>query len=365
MESQRGVPTKLDKLDALRGLLAFYVYLHHTIPLVYIVFGINIAFVMKFGQEAVMLFFLLSGFVINYSVRQWTDRSAPEYYFKRSIRIYIPLVPVLIISYCVQSYTAGAWLNPQIPNFLANILMLQDWAFARPNVIADPYMSNVPLWSLSYEWWFYMLYYPLFTLKCSRVCRDRIVFLMCVCAALLYLVWPGYPVRVIMYLGIWWSGVRLSDAYIDNNLSRWSSMALPLLALSACVIILGGNVWIQKSEGLTLLPGLHPVIEFRHLLFSTIAICVALLWHRLKWLGFRRIVGPFLVFAPISYTLYIVHGPLAHNGTYLDFIDNKITQWIGYFVVTMVVSYLIEVKLYPLVRRRLSSLFKNTISKPD
>ena len=60
---------KLDKLEALRGAAALYVVFHHTIPYDSRLFNLPVGHLMRFGQEAVILFFLLSGFVINYSFK--------------------------------------------------------------------------------------------------------------------------------------------------------------------------------------------------------------------------------------------------------------------------------------------------------
>ena len=138
---------KLDKLEALRGAAALYVVFHHTIPHESRLFNVPVGHLMRFGQEAVILFFLLSGFVINYSFKLSRNKHFGNYFAKRFCRIYIPLIAVMLISYFTQSYEAGEFLGPDIPALLGNLFMLQDWALANPNVLVDPYMGNGPLWS--------------------------------------------------------------------------------------------------------------------------------------------------------------------------------------------------------------------------
>ena len=41
------------------------------------------------------------------------------------------------------------------------MLMLQDRSYAKPGVWVSLVGGNAPLWSLSYEWWFYMAYFPM------------------------------------------------------------------------------------------------------------------------------------------------------------------------------------------------------------
>jgi len=78
--------------------------LHHTISHSINLFGVNIGILLRFGQEAVILFFLLSGFVINYSYKNGRDKSFGSYFFKRATRIFIPLFVVFLFSYLSVSY---------------------------------------------------------------------------------------------------------------------------------------------------------------------------------------------------------------------------------------------------------------------
>ena len=233
---------KLLRLEAVRGLAAFYVVLHHTLPHSYGIAGFNAGVLLRFGQEAVILFFLLSGFVIPYSYRLGSDKSFKRYFQSRFYRIYIPLFFALIISYLSFSCNAGSLQNIDVKTLIGNLFMLQDWGFARPNVIVGSYMDNGPLWSLSYEWWFYMLYFPIANLKMSTTVRDRMVFCAAIGFAMLYIVLPQYFVRIGMYLAIWWVGVRLADAYLDGVIDEYKRHVLPVCALAAIVLVLGVNV---------------------------------------------------------------------------------------------------------------------------
>ena len=340
------------RLEAVRGLAAFYVVLHHMLPNSYLIGNVNVGYFVRFGQEAVILFFLLSGFVINYSHRLGSDKTFRRYFQNRFYRIYIPLFFAFIISYLSFSYNAGSLQNIDIKTLLGNVFMLQDWEFARPNAIVDSYMNNGPLWSLSYEWWFYMLYFPIFNLKLSIASRDRLVFCASIAFAVLYLFQPQYFVRVGMYLAIWWVGVRLADAYLDGVINEYRRHVLPVCTLAAIVLVLGVNVYLQRAEGAVLTLGRYPLIELRHFIFACFAVMSALVINRISWVPFDFVTRPFLVFAPISYALYIVHVPLARNGQYLGFLNNPYMEWVGYVGVSLMVSYVIELYLYPRLKAR-------------
>jgi len=126
-----------------------------------------------YGSQAVMVFFVLSGFWIARSVDMLKDQ--PDfwriYLVRRLSRLLAVLVPALVIGLAIDliglhvlhalvydgpsAVAWGAWapvaeaIRPKV--FIGNLLFLQDIATA-------PLGSNAALWSLSYEFWFYLAY---------------------------------------------------------------------------------------------------------------------------------------------------------------------------------------------------------------
>lgn len=341
---------RLYRLEAVRGLAAFYVVLHHTIAHSTVLFGVNVGFVLRFGQEAVILFFLLSGFVINYSFKNSSDKSFRSYFFKRSTRIFIPLVVVFLVSYLSTSYNEGQLINPQLWTLFKNFLMLQDWDVVKPNVLAEPYMGNTPLWSLSYEWWFYMMYFPIAKMISTGSRQAFFVFAISIVAALVYVWEPNFLARFLAYFGIWWAGVYLSEIYLSGRHHSLKAVVLPFIALLTIAAILFVPVLQARQSGVGLLLGKHPLLEFRHLFSALLFFGGAILWQKLRWIGFDILLKPFLLLAPISYVLYICHQPLMVQATYLDFIDNGVLRWFCYLAIVLIFSYVLELKVYPVVR---------------
>lgn len=337
---------KLYKLEALRGFAAFYVLLHHAVPAKSVnLFGYNFGFVFRFGQEAVILFFLLSGFVINYSHNLSKDKSFRTYFSKRFFRIYIPLIFIFAASYFLAAYQAGALIDPRLKELILNILMLQDWDAVKPNVIVQPYMENTPLWSLSYEWWFYMIYFPVYT-YINENHRDLVVFVIVFLATCAYTVLPIFPFRILSYLAIWWAGVYLSNLYLNNKLYKLKHFTLPITTLTLCTAVLIINAIMQKMDGAKLLLGLHPVLEVRHFAFALIVVAGSIVWKRFKWVGFDVAFKPFLILAPISYALYISHIPLMVDAEYLSKIQSTPARWTLYILILLAFSYLVEIVIY-------------------
>lgn len=342
---------KLYKLEALRGLAAIYVVIHHTLPHQLYVGGINFGYLLRFGQEAVILFFLLSGFVIHYSFERSRDQSFGAYFARRFVRIYVPLIIVFLISYFVLSWSNGEWQDPQLRELLGNLLMLQDWGDVKPNVIVGAYLGNGPLWSLSYEWWFYMMFYPIYACASNPQRTDNLVFGVAVLAALVYVVYPTFLPRLLMYFSIWWAGVTISRQYIAGSLGSIKVYLKPVLALATIVVLLAVNLIWQWKSGAQITFGKHPVLELRHFVFALVALISAILWHKLHWRMFDLLIKPFMVFAPISYVIYICHWHLFARADYLEFVGNSYLQWALYFLIVIVVSYLIELKFYEAVKR--------------
>ncbi|MBS0451566.1 MAG: acyltransferase [Proteobacteria bacterium] len=348
--NQAGV--KLERLEALRGLAALYVVIHHFVVNDEALAGSRISYLFRFGQEAVILFFLLSGFVINYSFKSAADKSFRSYFLKRSARIYIPLLMVMALGWVIECARAGQLADPDLKTLALNLLMLQDVAGLKPNVIVEPYMNNGPLWSLSYEWWFYMLYFPLQKYLDSDRRRDMVVACAAALAALVYFFHPVFVPRVFMYLSIWWLGVALSNAYLRDKAMRLSHLAVPLGSIALVCLVNALAVNRSVVDGSFVSIGVHPSLELRHHLFALVAAFSGLAWHSMGWLFFDRLLAPFQAFAPLSYVIYISHHYFVVDATYLSFLENRLIEFCGYLALLLAFSYLVEIKFYPALQKR-------------
>ena len=153
-------------LDLLRGLSAQAVLLGHAL------YFFNIhgpgadpgVFVMQ--NFAVLVFFVLSGFLITYSTANKLRRRGAGYGFTRFFidrfsRIYVTLLPALLIilglDLVSRALAPGSYLygnSFDLPTFLGNLLMLQDF----PKLPVTSFGSGQVLWTLAIEWWVYLLF---------------------------------------------------------------------------------------------------------------------------------------------------------------------------------------------------------------
>jgi peptidoglycan/LPS O-acetylase OafA/YrhL len=103
----------------------------------------------RLGTESVLLFFVLSGFLVGgASVDRFLRGTfdVTQYTIDRMTRIYVPFVPALalVIAKCLWLGLPFSWFEAGV-----NLASLQ-------GVVAPPFGGNTALWSLSYEVWFYI-----------------------------------------------------------------------------------------------------------------------------------------------------------------------------------------------------------------
>jgi len=338
---------KLWKLEVIRGLAAVYVAIGHTID--------EKLFILRFGQEAVIVFFLISGFVIEYSHHNSSDKSFRNYFIKRVTRIYSVFLPMLILAGAIAQPNladASFWLT-----LSGNILMLQDFEAGKPHVIVPTLFASA-LWSLHYEWWFYMLYYPV-SCRIRRNKQSFIVAIASILSALIYIHFPYAVPRLLMYFAIWWVGVDLARSYISNCIVRASDIVWGVISIALVSAILLWGAFSYHESGGILKFGIHPILEIRHFIAAGLTLVAALTWQRAKWIGFS-LLKPAVVIAPISYSLYISHQPLLANASYFGLLDNTIIEYALYLVVLLAFCWFTELKLYPAIRAVIN---KNTQNK--
>jgi len=348
----------IEKLDALRGFCALYVVLFHLLPQKIVLAGFNIGFIFRFGSEAVMLFFILSGFVIKYTWEKSIDKSFKTYFSKRFVRVYTPLLILFLLVYFIKSFSVGYLVDPNWTTLLGNLFMFQDIISLKPNVISGVYMGNGVLWSLSYEWWFYMIFFVLSNkIKIGKI--NTWVNGLAIIAALSYLIYPFFINRIIMYFAIWWIGVRFADIYMKGLDFTFKRIKSHVYVLITIMLLLGINLYINFNYTHVYNYPLvaYPFIELRHFVFAFFAMLSSVIWNYLNWFGFDNVFGVFKYLAPFSYVIYISHHYLVVEASYLEFINNAIVEYTLYFLLMLLFSYVMEVVVYRKIKQQFVKCF--------
>lgn len=169
-------PDRIGALDGLRGLAAVVVVICHSL-LIVPVFAASIVggqepvvgspewFLLRtplrmltMGAEAVMLFFVLSGFVLTLGFigRQTTGRFVGGYLARRVVRLYIPVWGSLLLAFLLATLVArdpdaaSPWLAAHRDPALGSLARDAVLVLGTSNL-------NSPLWSLTWEVWFSLL----------------------------------------------------------------------------------------------------------------------------------------------------------------------------------------------------------------
>jgi len=133
-----------------------------------------------FGQDAVRIFFVVSGYWIASTILRRLEASQwswSGYLTDRMTRLMIVLVPCLILGLCLdmagryvfefESYRSLNFIDRRdfdiastlnAGTFLGNLLFLQ-------NIYVEPFGSNFPLWSLANEFWYYVWFPAILLLR--------------------------------------------------------------------------------------------------------------------------------------------------------------------------------------------------------
>ncbi|MDQ1078671.1 acyltransferase [Pseudoroseomonas cervicalis] len=165
---------RLVELDSLRGIAALIVVLHHvwlTLPdlprwLVWAVAETPLR-PLATGRQAVVFFFVLSGYVLTRALARQEARSPgsvlswpgwAHYAVQRALRLGLPVLGALLLSAALQSLTWRAPLPPGSPHIVAGAAWAAPWNW--PDLLGqalllrhgDGFQLNPVLWSLVHEW---------------------------------------------------------------------------------------------------------------------------------------------------------------------------------------------------------------------
>ena len=306
-----------------------------------------------YGHLAVMIFFVLSGFLVGGAVVRAVQNgrfSWRHYLIQRLTRLEVVLIPALFLTLAWDAGEA-AQSRGQTPNddtAIANIKSTTIRDHTSPTIFAGniaflqrievpPFGSNTPLWSLANEFWYYLAF-PLIWLALASAnlkIAYRFIFLL-LTAAILYFVGE----RIALYFLIWLLGAFAAFAPGLAILRNWMprhivGSALMLGVLASLIAVRLGKV----PDGMI----------GDSIVSITFAFLLWCLKHNsqpamLPWL--RHLTA---FFADFSYTLYLVHLPplifLRACWTYETAWPPVAEAWLKLFAIVgaiMIYAYLIS-----------------------
>jgi peptidoglycan/LPS O-acetylase OafA/YrhL len=263
------------------------------------------------GHAAVLVFFVLSGYVISYIVS--VKESDPlDYWASRLSRFYALAIPAVLLAPLLDM--AGEAMNPQFyegktTHDLWWLRIISSLTYTNEIwKISIMSFSNVPYWSLCYEMW----YYVMFAIAAFTEGRRRVVLL----ALVMLFIGP----KILILAPIWVFGVVLHRWQRLYALPEWQYWAMFLGSIPAFLLFQSHGMSEMGSQMLRAMVGdaWHKQATFsRYFIMDyPLALIIAA-----NFVGFRGVAHHFAApliacerpirwMASFTFSLYLLHQPL-------------------------------------------------------
>ncbi|WP_368542577.1 acyltransferase family protein [Enterobacter soli] len=322
---------KIDFIDALRGIAAFYVVLYHIGHVTWPAFNPPsfILPIINNGGSGVILFFVLSAFTLCMSM---DSRSATEtkhvrnYFIRRFFRIAPLFYFILAVSIIRNIYIFNVVNTPQ--DIMNNILFIFNFIPGKQSSIAWAG------WTIGVEMAFYVVFpiiykYSKTLLSSVLVLGVALIFREIIKQVLLSQMGDNqatllfYNTTVVRHAPAFIIGMITYNVYKDAMTSGWLSrskgMAMVLISIISFLVVCYNNNFVEKNYDANLI---------KATIFSILII--GLLAFRPK-----AIVNNFSIFSgKISYSMYLVHPTVVY-------LLSPVTWWIKNSVGNEYISYLL------------------------
>jgi peptidoglycan/LPS O-acetylase OafA/YrhL len=338
-------------LDLLRVIAAFGVLLVHA-NLQWIS---NSLFLRpELGHRLVMVFFVLSGFLIAFTVDK-KNKGPQIYLVDRFSRLYSVVLPALLFTFLIDF--VGKKIHPdfyvdkinadhQFMRFFVNFAYLQQvWTLCtKPS-------TNTPFWSISYEFWYYMMFWVLCYLKGFKRYLGIVVLALIV------------GLKILLLLPVWFLGVlayRLSGKVIISAKQARVVFVLTLLAGISLTFFKDINFLEHRFPY-----GKAPLYFSSQFLFDWgYGTVIALNIWSFSASAFIAEISPMLekpikYLSSITFTLYLFHLPM------LDFVAATVpydrTSYLQ--IIPILVGIVFVVSLFAIITEKQRWRFKQLIEK--
>jgi peptidoglycan/LPS O-acetylase OafA/YrhL len=303
---------RLETLDAIRGLAALVVVINHAYYIVPEAWQATLWFlnmtplrILALGKPAVVVFFVLSGFVLALSLIRGRAPTYPDFVIRRIFRIYVPFAVSILLAAALVALIDPRpipGLNPFFNNQVWSDELTSGYVAAHLAMLNSPQdiTLNNPMWSLVIEMRLSLIF-P-FLLAAALMHRHAAILLAAILSAAAVVIflqakWQGFPytngtlsegflltlyfahsfafgILLAIYRSEWFGAVR--------RLRAFARAALWLVAIAT----LSQNVDVFNSVGAVLIISLTQTSARAHEILAR---------PLLAWLG------------RVSFSLYLVH----------------------------------------------------------
>lgn len=307
---------RLEELDALRGLAAVAVLIHHAVQLIpryetpaitgagwlrYTMTQLTPLRIVEMGRPAVLFFFVLSGYVLVRALLRNGSPGLGAFAAQRTIRLGLPVAVSVLLSVALYAGFAEpalpaewrerslfTWLEPPtLGQVASNIALMAD---------NDDMRLNVVLWSLVHEWRLSLL------LPLVLLFRGRVALFIAAVLALMAIGIMGGATENRVLLGPQLHSTVAASLYFTGGLGTGALLAL---AFGQDVPRLGPQAML--AAGMATIALFSMSSDLPVYAASALLIVMARQPGRLRAL----LRSPLLVgLGAISFSLYLVHVPV-------------------------------------------------------
>lgn len=257
------------------------------------------------GHSAVVIFFVLSGYVITYvaSERETTLR---DYAISRCARIYAVAVPALLLTIVLDAFFMANGDYSGIPLYqyrglwkyvpLSLTFTTDHWFFA------ENAFSHGGWWSLSYEVWCYIVFAAAFY---TRGWRRWV-------ATILVLLFIGPKLWALLLC--WLMGYLVYRLHGRAHMTPRLAMAVVIGTVSAIVVIMQRDVlpgidqWADAASGGWLATNMRFSQWFVGDILLASLFATSVFAAKFAPLNFGFWASPIKYLASVTFTLYMIHG---------------------------------------------------------
>lgn len=317
----------------------------------------------------VVAFFFLSGIVIASSVDSKHDMNFGRYFWDRFSRIYVAVIPALILVAFVDAYLLHEnypikWNNDWV-TFIGNVLMTQNYpSFFYFGYTIDFSILRVssfgslrPIWSVMVEYWMY-IFYGFILLRGSKNYLINIFFLLLFIYSI-PVIFDNFVAGYGAGLSFIWFFGALSYHFIIKNLNLDKlkcNLKLFFIPIMLILLSLLFGRWIMSEN-----PNEY---DLRYSFFVALAILFGVIYIPLISSRFLDWIWKYSTFfASYSFSLYLVHYSIIRviNIYFkdLNWETNNLSTLLFCIVISNVIAYLfywLFEKRYLFIRKKGLSL---------
>lgn len=304
--------------DILRALSSFLVLLGHTYQSLILhrveVSPIITKVIFALAGYSVMVFFALSGYMITLSIYKnvsdsyFTSFNAKKFFKDRLIRLYPPLILSTLIATIVWFLSQELGLDLLDHNGKKIVELgvgIHASLFFLQNLFVDLFptpLMNSPLWSLSHEFWFYVIG----MLSVLIIVNKKGIFLLCLLVLVLTLIIFGKWQPFFLGFLVWLMGGSL--AIFRQNRTKIGKKGFFCLGLLLLVSLILWSLFFTKTIS-------TDWFEAKYIFgFCFIFSLTIYLYYQGRFLNQLICNNQVFLFlqksASYSYTLYLIHWPL-------------------------------------------------------